>query len=69
MTKKAKATDLSTAEEVTVAFELARRGAGAPLLRRLTGFGHRWVRRVSQICGNARSRKLGDLAPWLAKKN
>ena len=39
-----KAVDYATAQEVAVAEELARLGAGAALIEHLTGFGPRWVR-------------------------
>jgi hypothetical protein len=59
-----RAVDYPTAQEVFVAVELARQGAAAPLIERLTGFGPRWVRGVVRAQGGALAMKLKDPVRW-----
>ncbi len=55
-----KPTDLRTAQEVMLAYELAKAGAGAALIERLTGFGPRWARNVVRESGGELARKPRD---------
>ncbi len=59
-----RAADYDTAQEVFVAVELARCGAGASLIERITGFGPRWIRGVVRQNGGALARKPRDPLRW-----
>lgn len=59
-----RAVDYRTAQEVCVAVELARRGAGALVLERVTGFGSRWCRVLVRENGGPISRRLRDPHRW-----
>lgn len=62
-----RATDAETAREVLVADELARCGASAALIERLTGFGSRWVRRTVRRNGGAMACKPQDPLRWFER--
>jgi hypothetical protein len=59
-----RAANFSTAREVFLAVELARLGAAAALIERLTGFGSRWVRGVVRANGGALFLKTRDPVRW-----
>lgn len=59
-----RATDYATAQEVAVAVELARCGASAALIERVTGFGARWVRGAVRENGGVLARKPRDPMRW-----
>lgn len=59
-----RAVDYKTAQEVCVAVELARKGAGALVLERVTGFGSRWCRELVRDHGGPIARRLRDPHRW-----
>ncbi len=62
-----RAANVSTAQEVSIAVELARLGAASALIERLTGFGSRWVRGIVRANGGALAIKLKDPVRWFER--
>ena len=59
-----RAVDYATAQQVSIAVELARQGAASIVIERLTGFGARWVRGIVREHGGALALKLKDPVRW-----
>jgi hypothetical protein len=59
-----KPTDCDTARAVILAADLARNGAAASLIARLTGFSHRWARAMAREHQTASPLRLGDPIAW-----
>lgn len=56
--------DYPTAQEIFVAVEMARVGAAAIVIERLTGFGARWARSIVREHGGALALKWKDPVRW-----